>query len=63
MDAVLFWFKQFDMLIVLARTENDPQRRLFLGFACVPFEPRQIEIHLPLVGGLEIPDFEFNRHT
>lgn len=50
--------EQGDVLVGLARAEDQAERRLLSGPALVGVEPPKIELHLSLVGGLEATELE-----
>ena len=55
MNAAFPWFEQFDVLVVLAGTENQSDRRFLSEATFIPFEPGQIELHLAFVCRLKSP--------
>src|SRR5262249_19187192 len=60
-DAALFQLQQLDRLSFLASAQDEADGGLLLWLRIVPCEPTQVELHLPLVGRLEIPELELNR--
>ena len=48
-------FQQFDLLCILAGTEDDAEGQVLSGFLLVLRQPAEIEFHLALVFGLEAP--------
>ena len=62
MNASFPRFEQFDVLIVLSRTENQSNRRFLSGATFIPLEPGQIKLHLAFVRRFEIAYLELYGH-
>ncbi len=54
--------EQFDVLVGLVGTEDEPQGRLLAGASLVFFQPAEVQLHLPLVGCLELAELQVDRH-
>jgi hypothetical protein len=52
-DAALVELEQLDPLVALVRTQDQPDRGLLPRLHLVLLQPSEIQLHLPLVGGLE----------
>lgn len=53
--------ENLDCLALLARAEDDPQRRLFRGLALVLVEPTQVQPPLRRVGRFEVTELQLDR--
>src|SRR5439155_8153891 len=57
-NAASLELKQFDVLVGLAGTEDETQRRSLSRLTFVPFEPAKVELHLALVGSPKPTQFQ-----
>jgi hypothetical protein len=54
--------EELNLLLVLVRAEDQPQRRVLIRWALVLVEPAQVELHLPLVAGVKAAELELDGH-
>jgi hypothetical protein len=57
-NVVFVQLQEFDVFLVFASAEDQPERTFLARDLLVFFEPAQIEFHLAGVGGLEFADLE-----
>jgi hypothetical protein len=62
MNAATVQLEQFDLLMFLARTQDDPERCGLAGFGFVPLEPAQVQFHLAFKFCFKFTDLQVDHH-
>lgn len=60
-DPALVELQQLDLLPLLPRAEDDPQRWRLARLKLMPGEPPEVELHLPFVLGAEVTELQVDR--
>jgi hypothetical protein len=59
-DTAAVQLQQLDLFFPLIGAQDQADRWLLAGLHLVLFQPAQVELHLPFVGGRELADFEIH---
>jgi hypothetical protein len=52
--------QQLDLLVVLVRAQDEPERRVLVGLPLVLVQPAQVQLHLPLVARIEAAELQLH---